>query len=280
MEVAVRDEGKPTVVSSSMIDTHCHLDRCKDTDGVIQAAFDDSELSGALAAAVTIGIDPVSCQRAVALAEQHERVFAAVGLHPTNAEQVKDADARAIIAELATHPKVVAIGESGFDYYWDAASADDQRESFFWQAELANSLEKPLILHVRDKQGARTASAETAQCLQEADCHKGILHCFNGDEGLLETGLALGLMVSFAGNVTFKKAPAIQASAKTVPEARILVETDSPYLAPVPKRGKPNQPSYVRHTAAFVAQVRGVDVGVLEQQTDANARRIYDLPAL
>jgi TatD DNase family protein len=260
-----------------MIDTHCHLDRCKDTDAVIRAAFAEAE---GLAAAITIGIDPASCQRAVALAEQHKRVFAAVGLHPTNAEQIQDADARAAITELATHPKVVAIGESGFDYYWDAASPEAQRESFFWQAELANKLEKPLILHVRDKQGARNASAETAQRLQEADCHRGILHCFNGDEGLLETGLALGLMVSFAGNVTFKKAPAIQASAKVVPEACILVETDSPYLAPVPKRGKPNQPSYVRHTAAFVAQLREVDVAVLEQQTDANARHIYNLPPL
>lgn len=264
-----------------MIDTHCHLDRCKDTDGVIQAAFDATE--AALTAVVTIGIDPASCQRAVALAEQHERVFAAVGLHPTNAEQVQDAEARALISELATHPKVVAIGESGFDYYWDAASPDAQRESFLWQAELASSLDKPLILHVRDKQGhekqgQRNAAADTAQGLQEVGCHKGILHCFNGDEELLETGLALGLMVSFAGNVTFKNAPSIQASAKAVPNERMLLETDSPYLAPVPKRGKPNQPSYVRHTAAFIAQLREVDVGVLEHHTDSNARYIYNLP--
>ncbi|MEM7734344.1 MAG: TatD family hydrolase [Deinococcota bacterium] len=258
-----------------MIDTHCHLDRCDDTQLVIQTALDEDK---PLTAMITIGIDPASCERAVALAEQYSQVYAAVGIHPTNAAMASDADTRARIASLATHPKVVAIGETGFDYYWDKATPAEQRASFQWQAELAARVDKPIILHVRDKQGQDAASSETATRIQEVGWSKGILHCFNGHVGLLDAGLELGFMVSFAGNVTYKSAKDIQARAITVPTDRILVETDSPYLAPVPKRGKPNQPNHIWYTAEFVADLRGESLNELEQYTDANAKRIYTLP--
>ncbi len=260
---------------TNVIDTHCHLDRCDNTDLVIDTAL---STANPLTAIITIGIDKASCDRAIALAEAHPQVYAAVGIHPTNAAAASDPDTRAHIASLATHPKVVAIGETGFDYYWDATTPDEQRTSFKWQAELAASINKPIILHVRDKQGQDTASQETAAHIQEVGWSKGILHCFNGHTGLLEAGLSLGFMVSFAGNVTYKSAKDIQISAVNVPTDRILVETDSPYLAPVPKRGKPNQPSHVWHTAAFVADLRGESLQELEHITDTNAKHIYNLP--
>ncbi len=153
-----------------------------------------------------------------------------------------------------------------------------QREAFLWHAELANELDKPLILHVRDGQNDEKASLEAARLLEQVAHPKGILHCFNGHVRLLETGLELGWMVSFAGNLTYKSAASIRAAAQSVPEDRLLVETDSPYLAPIPKRGRSNRPAFVHYTAAFLAELRGVSVAAIEAITDQNAIRIYGLP--
>ncbi|MDZ7704843.1 MAG: TatD family hydrolase [Trueperaceae bacterium] len=252
-----------------MIDSHCHLDHCADPS----AAADPN-----LRAMVSIGTTVERCRETLRLAERFGNVWAAVGIHPTEANDARDPDVRAAIAELAEHPKVVAIGETGIDYYWDAASAEVQRDSFVWQAELAASLDKPLILHVRDKQNREQASLDTARLMSDIGWNKGILHCFNGHAVLGETGLELDWFVSFAGNLTYKKSTELHDAARNIPRDRLLVETDSPFLTPVPKRGERNVPANVRHTAAFLAELRGETLDEVEAYTDANAIRVYDLP--
>ena len=252
-----------------MIDSHCHLDMC---DNPHDAA------DPTLKAMVSIGINVERSKNTIALAERYKNVWAAVGIHPNNASDANDPHVRSQIETLATHERVVAIGETGFDTYWDKETTSAQKDAFFWQIELAKKLDKAIILHVRDKQNAEDASLLAAKCLQEANYAKGILHCCNGHPALLQTGLELGWMVSFAGNVTYKSATVLQEAACLVPRERLMVETDSPYLAPVPKRGKRNQPGFVRHTAAFLAELRGEDAAVLEAYTDENAARIYGLP--
>lgn len=249
-----------------MTDSHCHLDACADP----AAAADPT-----LRALVSVGTNLESCRTTLALAERYDNVWAAVGVHPNNAGDADDDSVRAVFNELARHPKVVAIGETGFDTYWDKETLDTQRAAFEWQAALAAELDKPLILHVRDKQGEDSASRAAAAMLRQAGHKKGILHCFNGHESLLETGLTLGWYVSFAGNLTYKTATRLQEVARVVPQDRLLVETDSPYLAPVPRRGRPNTPANVRHTARFLAELRGEQETVVEAYTDANAARVY-----
>lgn len=250
-----------------MMDTHCHLDSVEDPDAV----------DSALAAIVSVGTDEESCQKTLLLAEQHENVWAVLGVHPNSADEATPV-VRAEIERLAEHPRVVGIGETGFDDYWDKPLVP-QREAFFWHASLARRLQKPLVLHVRDKQGQETASAMARDAILAAGHPQGILHCFNAHEGLLQAGLDLGWYVSFAGNLTYKSARNLHTAAKRVPEERLLIETDSPYLSPEPKRGRRNVPANVRYTAAFLAELRGVTLEALEPTLDANARTVYGLPA-
>ncbi len=252
-----------------MIDSHCHLDYCENPEG----AADPS-----LTAIVSVGTTLMRCKRTLALAETFNNVWAAVGIHPNDAGEAADMNVREQIRAMAAHPKVVAIGETGVDTYWDKTGLDAQRESFWWQVGLARSFGKPLILHVRDKGGREEASREAARLILEAGHPKGILHCFNGHEALLNVGLELGWLVSFAGNLTFKNARALHEAAERVPQDRLLVETDSPYLTPMPKRGKPNVPANVRLTAQFLADLRGETPDEVEAYIDANARRVYGLP--
>lgn len=249
-----------------MIDTHCHLDRVADLD----RALDND-----LAAMVTVGTDPERSAQAVAMARAHERVHASVGLHPSDAARLDEPGLRAAIEALAREREVVAIGESGFDTYWDGDALPAQRRSFAWQVELARSLDLPLILHVRDADGRDDASRCAIEMLQEHGWTRGILHCCNGHAGLVEAALALGWHVSFAGNLTYPKAAAVREAAAAVPAERLLVETDAPYLAPIPHRGRRNLPGYVRHTAEALAALRAVDPHELERVLDANARSCY-----
>lgn len=253
-----------------MTDSHCHLDHCENPE----AAADPS-----LSAIVSIGTTAARSRSNLALSEGHANVWVAVGIHPNNASDARREEVRREIADLAQHPRVVAIGESGFDTHWDKETLDTQRENLVWQAELAAELDKALILHVRDKQNRRDASAEAARVLRELAYPKGILHCFSGDAELLETGLELGWLVSFAGNLTYKNAKALHEAAKAIPRERLLVETDSPFLTPVPRRGERNLPANVRFTAQALAELRGESLAEVEAYTDANARRIYGLKA-
>ncbi len=249
-------------------DSHCHLDACADP----AAAADPT-----LRALVSVGTSLESCRTTLTSAERFANVWAVVGIHPNNASDAADERTRETVADLAHHPRCVAIGETGFDTHWDKETLATQREAFLWQAALAADLAKPLVLHVRDKADGASASRAAAEMLEQVGYTKGILHCFNGHETLLEVGSALGWYVSFAGNLTFKNATRLQEVAREVPRDRLLVETDSPYLAPVPRRGRPNTPANVRYTAAFLAELRGETLEEVETYTDENAARVYGL---
>lgn len=251
-----------------MIDTHCHLDYLDDP----AAARGELDLDGM----VCVGASPQHARNAVALAERFGDVWATAGLHPTDAAEDSPA-ARAELEVLARHPRVVAIGESGLDDYWNDTQRPAQQAVFEWQLDLARRTGKPLIIHVRDKAGQESAHRGVMDTLAAWPDVPVILHCFSGHAGLLKFGLERGAYFGFAGNVTYKNAAEIQAAARAVPQDRLLLETDAPFLAPVPKRGKPNRPGYVRHTLEFVAGLRGMDPAELERVTDAGARRVYGL---
>jgi len=259
-----------------VIDTHCHLDRLD--------APTDAHAEG-LVALITVATGPDRVAAALAAAEGDPGTFAIVGVHPNDAVAASDPVGRRVVEEALEHPKVVGVGETGVDLYWDRVPLDDQLASFRWQGALAKAHDLPLVLHVRDADGARwghrdDASRATAALIAELGHGRGVLHCTNGHPDLLRVALDLGWYVSFAGNLTYKSAEAIRDAASAVPLDRLLVETDAPFLAPVPHRGKPNRPGHVRLTAAELARLRGVDPETLETHLDANARRAFRLPAL
>jgi TatD DNase family protein len=247
-----------------VIDTHCHLDHC---DG------DTAELVGRARAAgvsklATVGTDGPSIERALAAAGAHEEVFAIVGRHPHETTGF-DAAALEEIERTATHPAVRAIGETGLDYYRDHAPRVDQRRAFAAQLELAARLGLPVAIHTRAAEDDTFAMlAEHADLLPAV-----ILHCFSAPDRLGEC-VERGYVCSFAGNVTYPKATELQAAARDLPAELLLVETDSPYLAPQAVRGKPNEPANVVHTARHVAELRGVDYTALERTVERNAELV------
>jgi TatD DNase family protein len=257
-----------------VIDTHCHLDRL---DPPTDAAGEG------LDALITVATGPDRLAVTLAAVDADPRVFAVVGVHPNEAAVAADPQARAAIEEALRHPRVVGVGETGVDLYWDKVPLDVQLDAFRWQGGLARAHDLPLVLHVRDAEGARwgagdAASTATAAVIAELAHRRGVLHCTNGHPDLIATALDLGWFVSFAGNLTYRSAEAIREAATAVPLDRLLVETDAPYLAPVPHRGRPNRPAHVRHTAAELARLRGLDPDALEATLDANARRAFGLP--
>lgn len=253
---------------SGMMDTHCHLDYLDDPS----SARGELGLSGM----VCIGAGIEHARSAVALAEQFPDVWATAGIHPTDTED-DTPEHRAELERLAGHERVVGIGESGLDDYWDAGQRPQQLAALEWQLDLAARLGKPLVIHVRDKKGEDSAARGLLDVLPSWPQVQLILHCFSGNRDLLAYGLERGCSFGFAGNVTYKNAPEIQAAAREVPLSQLLLETDAPFLAPVPKRGKPNRPGYVRHTLDFVAGLRGMEAAELERHTDLNAQRVYGL---
>ena len=219
---------------------------------------------------VAIGVGRESSERAVALAEELPGVFAAVGVHPNDADGFTPADEVWIRALLA-HPRVVAVGECGLDFYRDHARPQAQRAAFSAQIGLAREAGLPLVIHTRD------AAEETFAMLErEAGDHPVVLHCFSLPERLREAS-ERGYMLSFAGPVTFPKSLELQRAAREAPADLLLVETDSPYLAPVPRRGRPNRPANVAHTLRFVAALRGVSEADLDALTTSNASRVFGI---
>jgi TatD DNase family protein len=256
-----------------VIDSHCHLSLCEPPDAELVA---DAAQVG-VRRMLTVGIDEATSEEAIAAAEVHEAVFAAVGRHPNGAAGFDDSDA-ARIEELAMHPRVAAIGESGLDFYRDSAPPEDQRRSFRAHIAIARRLGKPLVIHVRDTATTTdgTALEQTFEILRaEAAGVSVILHCFSGTEVRAIEAAERGWYCSFAGNMTYPKSDVLRAAAAAVPDELILVETDSPFLSPQPQRGRPNQPANVISTAETLAEVRGVSYAQLEAQIEANAARVF-----
>ena len=248
-----------------MIDTHAHLDVCADRP----SALIRRARAVGVEHIVTVGTGIDSCRAALELADLHEEVFAAVGIDP---HQAGDVEANRVdeLRDLAEHDRVVAVGETGLDYFRDRAPRDRQRRLFEAQLELAAELGKPAVIHTRD------ADADTAAVLAGFD-GTVVMHCFSSP-GLLQTVLERGYYVSFAGNVTYPKASDLRAAAAQVPAERILVETDSPYLAPQARRGRPNEPANVVLTLEALAKARGVDPDDLGAQIAGNAAAAFSLP--
>jgi TatD DNase family protein len=247
-----------------VIDSHTHLDSCKPpNDELVRAAVD-----AGVRRILTVGMDGASCRSALVAAEAFPQVFAAIGRHPNLAEGFDDA-ALAEIQALAAHERCAAIGETGFDYYRDRAPRADQERAFHAQIELARATGKPLVVHTR------AAEDDTIDTLRaRAGGVAVIMHCFSMPDRLEECE-AEGWWISFAGNVTYPKAQDLAAAAGQVPEDRLLVETDAPYLTPQVVRKYPNEPAYVAHTARFVAERRGVDYAELDRAVERNAAELF-----
>ncbi len=254
-----------------MVDTHAHLGLCEPGDDELVAAARQAGVRRIL----TVGLDEQSNREAIADADAHEEVFASVGRHPNSAEGFDDAAAESI-EELAAHPRVRAIGETGLDLYRGRASLEAQRAAFAAQIEIARRAELPIVIHMRDAEGSSEASQEALRTLGErADGVAVILHCFSAAASRVESAAERGWYCSFAGNVTYPKAAELREAARLVPEDLLLVETDSPFLAPQAVRGTPNQPANVVATAEVVAAERGVPLERLEATVEKNAARVF-----
>ncbi|HET6998351.1 MAG TPA: TatD family hydrolase [Solirubrobacterales bacterium] len=253
-----------------MIDSHTHLVLCDGNEADVVAAARQAGVGRML----TVGMDAETNPAAIAAAERHDEVFAAIGRHPNEATGFDD-DTIAEITSLGGHEKVRAIGETGLDFYRDYAGREDQRRAFAAQIEIARELDLPIVIHARDPDGGEEATEEIFATLDaKAAGQAVILHCFSAPQRVAAAA-ERGWYCSFAGNVTYPSAKALREAAAEVPDDRILVETDAPYLAPQEMRGKRNEPANVVATARLVAQVRGVSYEQLERTVEANARTLF-----
>lgn len=247
-----------------MIDSHTHLDLCEQPDAELVA----SAVAAGVTRMVSVGTTGASCRAALAAAEAFPQVYAAVGRHPNEAHGFDEADLAELRA-LAAHERCVAIGETGFDFYREGASAADQERAFSAQIALAREVGKPLVIHTR------AADEQTLDKLAgEADGVEVVLHCFSMPDRLHEC-VERGYSISFAGNVTYKSAADLAQAARTVPPERLLVETDAPYLTPQVVRKHRNQPAFVARTAEFIAELRGVSLAELDAVVERNAARVF-----
>jgi TatD DNase family protein len=247
-----------------VIDSHTHLSLCEPPDAELVAAA----VQAGVERIVTVGTDGASCRAALAAAENFPQVYAAIGRHPNSARGFDEADLAELRA-LAVHARCRAIGETGLDFYRDYAPRSDQQRAFAAQIALARELGKPLVIHTR------AAARETLdQLAAEADGVSVVMHCFSMPEQLDEC-LQRGYCLSFAGNVTYPSAGELAAAAARVPEERLLVETDAPYLTPQPVRKHRNQPAFVAHTVQFLAELRGVGEAMLGEVLERNAARVF-----
>jgi TatD DNase family protein len=248
------------------IDSHCHVHGDGFPDGPGDAI--EAAAHAGVTTLITVGCDRATSLAAITVAEDRDSVFATVGLHPHDAVNGVDT-----ISDLIATPGVVAVGEAGLDYFYDHSPRELQQRAFAEQIQLANEHDLALVVHTRD------AWADTFDVLAaEGVPTRTILHCFTGGPEEAQRGLDIGAYLSFSGIVTFKGAPDVQAAATMCPLDRILVETDSPYLAPVPHRGKQNQPAWVPHVGQFIADLRDVAVGEIAAATTANTRQAFALP--
>jgi len=253
-----------------LIDSHCHLDDAQfdpDRDAVIERA---RAASVDTLVAIGTGGGPSDLEVATRLADRYAGMYATVGVHPHDAAKAAP-ETFDRLRELLSHPKVLAVGEIGLDYHYDFSPRETQREVFARQLAIARDARKPVVIHTRE------AWADTMDLLREAHAGRGIVHCFSGGPEEAEQVLQMGFHISFSGVVTFPKALDIQAAARMVPPDRLLIETDAPYLAPVPNRGKRNEPAFVLENARKLAELRGVAVEEIAAVTTTNFRVLFGL---
>ncbi len=253
-----------------MIDSHVHLNATQ-FDTIVDETIKKSMAVG-VNAFICIGYDAVTNMKAISIAETYENVYCTIGFHPEVAKMVTDADLVSLEAMLK-HPKVVGIGECGLDYYWDKSAIEEQKFVFKSQIELANKLNLPLIIHMRD------SAFDTLDMIKtyKAKSTSGIMHCYSGSAQMVDDFIKENLYISLAGPVTFKNAVTPKEVAKVIPIERLLIETDAPYLAPMPYRGKQNTPEYLPYTLAEIAKIREIDLDLLDQITEANTIRLFQL---
>jgi TatD DNase family protein len=252
-----------------LIDSHCHLDfpeLAGDEAGVLVRAR-----TAGVAGMLTIGTRLDQFDRVRAIAERHENIWCSVGVHPHEAKEEGQRTPDRLV-EATRHPKVIGIGETGLDFYYEHSPREEQAESFRTHIAASRQTGLPLIVHTRD------ADRETGDILEEEyakGAYPGLIHCFSSGAEVARRALALGMYISISGIVTFKAADSLRAIVRDIPLERLLVETDAPYLAPVPKRGKTNEPAFVAHTAAKVAELKAIGVAELETATTDNFFRLF-----
>ncbi len=256
------------------IDSHCHIDfpELADRLPAILQKMQDNAVSHALCVSVTLGDFP----NVLALADAYPNIYASVGVHP-DYEDTDEPDVDRLL-RLADHPRIVAIGETGLDYYRLTGDLEWQRQRFRTHIRASRASRKPLIIHTR------SASDDTLRILREEKAGTddggvaGVMHCFTESLQVAEAAMAMGFYISFSGIVTFKNARELQAVARAVPLERMLIETDAPYLAPVPMRGRTNEPGFVRHVAEYLADLKGVSLAEIAQATTRNFRTLFGVP--
>jgi TatD DNase family protein len=255
-----------------LVDSHCHLDfpELADRLDAVVAAMREHQVSHALCISVTVQDFP----QVRAIAERFDHIYGTVGVHPDYPD-VPEVGVEELV-RLADHPKIVAIGETGLDYFRIKEDNEWQRERFRTHIRAARRCRKPLVVHTRD------AAADTLRIMREEEAREvgGVMHCFTGDWETARAAIDLGFYISFSGIVTFKNALSLKEVARQVPLEWMLVETDSPYLAPVPHRGKVNEPALVRFVAAEVARLRGIDIAEVSQQTSKNFFNLFRIQAV
>ncbi|NPA13043.1 MAG: TatD family hydrolase [Aquificae bacterium] len=249
-----------------MIDTHAHLDMLKSEEDI-------KESVERLNAIITIGCDKEEIYKAVEFANRYTNVYASVGYHPYDVKGLSDEDIQVLKDLAVKNSKVVAIGETGLDYYRDITPKNIQWEFFEKQLNLAKELNLPVVIH------SRSANEDTIEILKNHSPLPagGVMHCFGGDIPMMEKSVELGFYISFAGNITYPKADNLRKVAKATPIDRLLLETDSPFLSPQKKRGKPNKPTNIFYTLEFVANLLGIPTQQLEGITDSNAKKLFRL---
>lgn len=253
-----------------LFDTHAHLNAVQyedDVNEVIERALQEGVTN-----IVVVGFDGETIPRAIELAEKHDFIYAAIGWHPVDAIDMTDRDLD-WIKELSSHPKVVALGEMGLDYYWDKSPKEVQKEVFRKQIALAKEVQLPIIIHNRE------ATADIVQILKEENAAEvgGVMHCFSGSVEVARQCIEMNFYISFGGPVTFKNAKKPKEVAKEIPLDRLLIETDCPYLTPHPFRGKRNEPSYVKYVAEKIAELRGLTIEEIANITSKNGKKLFGI---
>lgn len=257
-----------------IIDTHCHLD-VDYAPKSLEQILEEAKKEG-VSTLISIGTDLETSQTAAEFSEKNPSIYHTVGFHPHEAKKMKSKDLKTI-ESMAKHSKCVAIGEIGLDYHYDHSPREDQNKRLKEQLELARKLELPVVIHSREAEEDLLKQLTEHTSQMKTSRPPGVIHCFSGTRGFAEACVDLGFYISFSGIITFKKAEDVRSTAKIIPENRLLVETDSPYLAPVPFRGKKCEPAMVKLNATKLAEIRGMDLSEIAKLTTKNAKDLFQI---